>query len=232
MKKIIAVLCTVSIATLSACTTFDPYTGEEKTTNTAKGAGIGAGAAFVLSYFMNRDKSTSQRRKRMLRDAGIGAIVGGGAGYYMDTQEAKLRKQLRSTGVRVERDGDNINLIMPGNITFPSGGSNLKADFYSVLDSVALVMNEFDKTLILAAGYTDSKGSEAHNQTLSEKRASAVAAYLISRKVNSARFETVGFGERKPVADNATAQGRALNRRVELRLLPLTEEHDHSLHGG
>ena len=127
MKKLITALCIVSVTALSGCTTFDPYTGEEKTTNTAKGAGIGAGAAMVISYLANKDKSASERKKRLLRDAGIGAIVGGGAGYYMDTQEAKLRKQLRNSGVSVVRDGDNINLVMPGNITFPSNGGSLMA---------------------------------------------------------------------------------------------------------
>ena len=224
MKKIITAITLVSIAALSGCTTFDPYTGEEKTTNTAKGAGIGASAALVISYLANKDKSAAERNKRMLRDAGIGAIAGGGVGYYMDTQEAKLRKQLRSTGVSVERDGDNINLVMPGNITFPTNGSDLKTDFYNVLDSVALVLEEFEKTIIVVAGYTDSKGSDAYNQTLSEGRAKSVASYLMAKEIVAARFETVGFGEKNPVADNNTEEGRALNRRVELTLLPITEE--------
>lgn len=224
MKKIITAFTLASITAISGCTTYDAYTGEEKTTNTAKGAGIGAGAALVISYMANKDKSSAERNKRLLRDAGIGAIAGGGVGYYMDTQEAKLRKQLRSTGVSVEREGDNINLVMPGNITFPSNGHDLKADFYSVLDSVALVLEEFDKTIIVVAGYTDSKGSDAYNQTLSESRANSVASYLKGKKVVAARFETVGFGEKNPVADNAIDEGRALNRRVELTLLPITEE--------
>ncbi|MCW8936201.1 MAG: OmpA family protein [Gammaproteobacteria bacterium] len=223
MNNYLLALSLTGVIALSGCTTFDPYTGEEKTTNTGKGAGIGAGAAMVLSYLANKDKSSSERKKRLLRDAGIGAIVGGGTGYYMDTQEAKLRKQLRSTGVSVQRDGDNINLIMPGNITFPTNADALKADFYEVLDSVALILEEFDKTIIVVAGYTDSKGSDAYNQSLSEKRANSVASYLKSKKLKSARFEVVGFGEKNPIADNTTAEGRALNRRVELSLLPITE---------
>lgn len=223
MNKLIVVLSLASITALSGCTTFDAYTGEQKTTNTAKGAGIGAGAALVLSYLANKDKSSRERKKRLLRDAGIGAIAGGGAGYYMDTQEAKLRQQLRSTGVSVQRDGDNINLIMPGNITFPTSGRDLRSDFYSVLDSVTLVLEEFDKTTIMVAGYTDSLGSVAYNQKLSEDRANSVASYLKNKKVNPARFETVGFAEQNPIADNSTDQGRALNRRVELTLLPITE---------
>jgi len=224
MKKLITALSLASITALSACTTYDPYTGEEKTTNAAKGAGIGAGAALVVSYIANKDKSAAERNKRLLRDAGIGAIAGGGVGYYMDTQEAKLRKQLRGSGVSVVRDGDNINLVMPGNITFPTNQSDLKTDFYDVLDSVALVLEEFDKTIIVVAGYTDSKGSDAYNQTLSEQRATSVADYLMAKKVVAARFEVVGFGEKSPVADNATEEGRALNRRVELTLMPITEE--------
>ena len=223
MKQLFVTLSLASVIALSGCTTFDPYTGEEKTTNTVKGAGIGAGAALVVSYLANKDKSSRERNQRLLRDAGIGAIVGGGVGYYMDTQEAKLRKQLRGTGVSVQRDGDNINLIMPGNITFPTAGSTLKTDFYDVLDSVALVLEEFEKTIIAVAGYTDSIGSDAYNQQLSESRARSVATYLQNKEIKPVRFEIVGFGERNPIADNNTEEGRALNRRVELTLLPITE---------
>lgn len=223
MKLNIISLSLVSVLALNGCTTYDAYTGEEKTTNTAKGAGIGAGAALVVSYLANRDKSTVERNQRMLRDAGIGAIVGGGVGYYMDAQEAKLRKQLRSTGVSVQRDGDNINLVMPGNITFPTDQSSLKTDFYGVLDSVALVLEEYEKTIIAVAGYTDSTGSDTYNQQLSEKRAASVADYLKNKGIVAARFDVIGFGERNPIADNNTEEGRALNRRVELTLLPITE---------
>ena len=223
MKNLIVAVSIASVTVLSGCTTFDPYTGEEKTTNTAKGAGIGAGAALLVSYLANKDKNAGERNRRLLRDAGIGAIAGGGVGYYMDTQEAKLRQQLRSTGVSVQRDGDNINLIMPGNITFPSNGRDLRADFYPVLDSVALVLEEFDKTIVAVAGYTDSQGSDSYNQSLSEARASSVASYLKTKKVVPARFQIVGFGEQNPIADNTTEQGRAQNRRVELTLLPITE---------
>ena len=224
MKKGYLSLALLGALTLQGCTTFDAYTGEEKTSSTAKGAGIGAGAALVVSYLANRDESSGERKKRMLRDAGIGAIVGGGVGFYMDNQEAKLRKELRSTGVSVQRDGDNINLVMPGNITFPTNGSDLRSDFYPVLDSVALVLEEFDKTIIAVAGYTDSRGSEDYNQSLSEQRAASVAAYLKMKEIKPARFEVIGFGENNPIADNESEEGRAMNRRVELSLLPITEE--------
>ncbi len=223
MKQLVITLTMALVVTLSGCTTFDPYTGEEKTTNTAKGAGIGAGAALVVSYLANKDKSSKERNQRMLRDAGIGAVIGGGVGYYMDTQEAKLRKQLRSTGVSVVRDGDNITLVMPGNIVFPTAGSDLRAGFYDVLTSVALVLEEFDKTVVVVTGHTDSVGSDSYNQQLSERRAESVTAFLTNKKINPARFDTVGFGERNPIADNSTKEGRALNRRVEITLLPITE---------
>lgn len=223
MKKTLISISLASTIAISGCTTFDAYTGEEKTTNTVKGASIGAGTTLILSYLANKDKNSDERRKRMLRDAGIGAIVGGGVGYYMDTQEAELRKQLRSTGVSVQRDGDNINLIMPGNITFPTDGRDLKADFFPVLDSVALVVEEYNQTIVAVSGYTDSTGSEAYNQTLSEDRAGSVGNYLLGKSVNAARIETVGFGESNPIADNSTEEGRALNRRVELTLIPITE---------
>lgn len=224
MKNLITTLSLVSLITLSGCTTFDAYTGEQKTSSTAKGAGIGAGSALLLSYISNRNKSSSERKKRMLRDASIGAIVGGGVGYYMDTQEAKLRKQLRGTGVSVKRDGNNINLIMPGNITFATNRRNLKSEFYNVLGSVALVVKEYNKTTVVVSGYTDSVGSDKYNQKLSEDRARSVADFLVNKKVNPARIELIGLGEKNPVASNNTQQGRRLNRRVEITLFPITEQ--------
>ena len=224
MKKQLIALSLASLMTLSGCTTFDAYTGEEKASNTAKGAGIGAGSALILSYLANKDKSGKERDKRMLEAVGIGAIVGGGVGYYMDTQEAKLRKQLRGSGVSVQRDGNNINLIMPGNITFASNGRNLNSNFYSVLDSVALVVKEFNKTTIVVSGYTDSIGSSSYNQKLSEDRAKSVANFLMTKKVERARFEIIGFGEQNPIADNRYEKGRSLNRRVEITLFPITEQ--------
>ena len=221
MKKLLIM---IAIVSLSGCTTFDAYTGEEKTSNTAKGAGIGAGIGLVIAYLDNKDKSSKKRQKRMLEAAGIGAIAGGGIGYYMDTQEAKLRKILRETGVSVERDGDNINLIMPGNITFVTAGHDLNADFHEVLDSVIIVLQEFNKTIIVSAGHTDSRGSDEYNQGLSERRANSVAQYLLTKGVVEARIDAVGFGESDPIADNGSAEGRSLNRRVELSLLPITED--------
>jgi outer membrane protein OmpA-like peptidoglycan-associated protein len=214
----------ITCIALTACTTFDPYTGEEEVSNTAKGAGIGAGVAAVVAYLANKDEDDiSKRNRRILKAATGGAAIGGGIGFYMDTQEAKLRKQLRGSGVSIERDGNNINLIMPGNITFTSGNANIEQSFLSVLDSVVLVLKEFDKTLIVVAGHTDSTGSDALNQRLSERRAQSVSTYLKTAGVITDRIEMIGFGETQPVASNDTQSGKELNRRVEITLLPISE---------
>ena len=200
---------------LGACTT-NPYTGEEQASKAGMGAGIGAVTGGIIGAI------AGDNRNAILLGMRIGALAGGGVGYYMDKQEEKLRMQLQATGVSVTRNGDNIILNMPGNITFATDSSNISADFYSVLDSVALVINEFEKTYIDIYGYTDSTGSEAYNQTLSEKRASSVARYLESQQVVSQRIVTSGKGESNPVASNDTPEGRALNRRVEIVLIPIT----------
>jgi outer membrane protein OmpA-like peptidoglycan-associated protein len=205
----------------SACTTIDPYTREEKTSNATTGAIIGAVGGAVVGA-VSGDNSRD-RRNRALIGAGIGALAGGAVGYYMDVQEAKLRKQLEGTGVRVVRNGDNITLVMPGNVTFDVDKADIKASFYPVLDSVALVVDEYDKTIIDVVGHTDSTGSHQYNQALSERRADSVARYLISQKVDRVRIETFGMGETRPIASNATAEGRQLNRRVELTLIPVTK---------
>ena len=204
----------------SGCTTLDPYTREEQTAKATKGAIIGAVSGAVVGLISGDD--SLERRQRALAGAGIGALAGGAAGYYMDRQEAKLRAQLEGTGVSVTRMGDNITLNMPGNITFATDSADLNAGFFAVLNSVGTVVNEFDQTIIEVAGHTDSTGSDQYNQGLSERRADSVASYLQAREVIGERIITVGIGEQRPVADNGTAGGRQLNRRVELTLVPLT----------
>jgi len=204
---------------LAACTT-NPYTGERQAGKAAKGAGIGAIAGAVAGMLTGDD--SKERKKRALIGAGIGAIAGGGVGYYMDVQEAKLRQRLQGTGVSVTRIGDNITLNMPGNITFKTDSSDLNGDFFAVLDSVGLVLDEYEKTIIEVAGHTDNTGEDAYNQALSERRARTVAQYLATKGVMEQRIITVGAGETRPVANNGTAEGRQANRRVELTLAPIT----------
>ena len=205
---------TLATGLVTGCASIDPYTGEQKTSNTAKGAGIGALSGAILGAVVNHD----DRGKGALIGAASGAAIGGGIGYYMDRQEAALRQRLEGTGVRVQRIGNEIKLIMPGNITFDTGRSELKTQFYSTLDSVAIVIKEFNKTRVDVAGHTDSTGGTELNQRLSEQRAGSVANYLASQGVVSGRLNTSGYGPRYPVADNATASSRALNRRVEVNL--------------
>lgn len=217
MKRLLAMCAVLAIA---ACSTTDPYTGEKKTSNTAKGAGIGAVAGAVIGA---ASASKSDREKGALTGAAAGAAIGGGVGNYMDRQEAKLRDELQGSGVQVRREGDRLYLIMPGNITFATGRYEIRSEFYSVLDSVSKVLKEFDKTAIKVSGHTDSTGSDELNQRLSEQRAESVRQYLIRREVASGRIQAQGYGSRYPVASNSTDQGRQANRRVELELLPMQQ---------
>lgn len=197
----------------------DPYTGEEKVSKTVWGgvAGTAVGAASGAAI-----GAIAGGKKGAALGAGIGAGVGGvtgaGVGYYMDYQEAKLRAQLAGTGVSIQRQGDDLKLIMPGNITFSTGSASINGNFYPVLDSVALVLVEYEKTTIRVAGFTDSVGSESTNQELSERRADSVANYIATSGVMRGRIQSYGVGERSPLASNATNSGRSQNRRVEISI--------------
>lgn len=219
MNKLIPMVASAAIL-LAGCSTLDPYTGESKTSNATKGAIIGAVSGAVVGLVSGDD--SLERRQRALIGAGVGALAGGVIGNYMDRQELKLRQELEGTGVGVYRDGDNITLNMPGNITFATNSSDLNGQFFGVLNSVSKVMDEFDQTVVEVAGHTDSTGSNAYNQSLSERRAGSVAQYLQSQGVLNQRLITVGLGEDMPVSDNTTDGGRQLNRRVEITMVPLT----------
>jgi outer membrane protein OmpA-like peptidoglycan-associated protein len=205
---------------LAACST-DPYTGEQKVSNTAMGAGTGAILGTAAGAIIG-GTTKLKTGNAMLVGAGLGAIAGGGVGVYMDNQEAKLRQRLEGSGVSVTRNGDNIVLNMPSNITFATDQSDIKPRFYETLNSVALVLKEFNKTMVDVNGHTDSDGADDYNEELSQRRADSVAQYLISQRLNPQRFEVRGIGERQPIASNASASGKAQNRRVEIEIVPLT----------
>jgi len=206
---------------IAGCMTTDPYTGEAEVNKTTKGAAIGAGVGVAIGLLTG--DSSSERKKRALILGGAGGLAGGAVGNYMDRQEAKLRAQLQGTGVSVTRSGDNIILNMPGNVTFQTNSADINAGFYQVLNSVAIVLKEFDKTIVDVAGHADSTGPDDKNMELSQRRASSVSSYLAAQGINSQRLITTGYGETRPIASNDTADGRQQNRRVEITLVPVTQ---------
>lgn len=184
-------------------------------TNAEKGAAIGAVTGAIIG------KSTSNHKnKRAVIGAAVGAIAGAAIGDYMDQQEEAMRKELSGSGVEVVREGDNLRLIMPSNITFATNQASITTGFHDTLNTVANILNNYEKTLLSIEGHTDSSGSEKHNQTLSEKRAMSVKSYLVSQGVMGQRLSTKGFGELRPVASNESATGKAQNRRVEVQIVP------------
>ena len=217
--SVLAVMLAVSLS-MTGCSTVNPYTGEKETSKATEGSAIGGVVGAILGA---ATASKGHRTENALIAGGIGAIAGGGAGYYMDVQDAKLRQKLEGTGVRVARQGNDIHLIMPGDVTFATGSADLNSRFFEVLDSVALVLQEYKSTLVTVAGYTDSTGSAEFNQKLSERRASTVAMYLHGRGVVQERLAAIGYGEQHPVASNGDAGGRAKNRRVEITIDPITK---------
>ncbi|GAA4865329.1 OmpA family protein [Luteimonas vadosa] len=205
---------------LSSCATYTGQTTDPNDPNrTRTGALIGAGIGAVAGLLSGDD--ATERRQRALVGAGVGGLAGGAIGAYQDRQEAALRQQTAGTGIEVQRDGDVIKLNLPNGVTFDFGKSDLKPQFFPALNNVAQTLKEYDQTIVEVTGHTDSVGSDQANQVLSERRANTVANYLIGQGLLRQRFEIVGMGERYPIASNDTDSGRALNRRVEIRIVPL-----------
>ncbi len=205
---------------LAGCTT-NPFTGEQQASRSLLGAGTGAAVGGAAGALLGATTSI-KTRKAALIGAGIGAIAGGGVGAYMDNQESKLRARLEGTGVSVTRVGDSIVLNMPSNVTFDSDEADVKSRFYDTLNSVALVFQEYDQTLIDVVGHTDSSGDDNYNEDLSRRRANSVARYFVAQQIASNRFQVEGRGEGEPIASNSTSSGKARNRRVEITIQPLT----------
>lgn len=212
--KVINIACVVSFLTLTGCTSIDPYTGQTRASDTALGTGIGAISGATVGALIGGERGA-------LIGAGVGALGGGAIGYNMDKQNAELRQALVGSGVQVRKVGNSIQLIMASDVTFSTNQSTIQGDFYQTLDSVAVVFKKYNNNTITITGYTDSTGNPSYNQRLSEDRAQSVGNYLISRGVPSNRIYTNGMGQRNPVASNATAQGKALNRRVIITLRQL-----------
>lgn len=217
MKMLKLAALSASLAMLAGCTT-NPYTGEQQAGKAGIYGGVGAVSGALIGAATSSKKD---RAKGALIGAAVGGAAGGGYGYYVDTQEAKLRQTLQGTGVQVQRVGDNLTLIMPGNITFASNSADIASSFYPTLNSLVMVFKEFNKNGIDIVGHTDSTGSLQLNQDLSNRRARSVAAYLQANGVAASRISSWGAGPSQPIARNDTAAGRAQNRRVEINLRPL-----------
>ncbi|WP_136065018.1 OmpA family protein [Modicisalibacter radicis] len=211
-----------SLLALGGCSTNNSQTGDSQRSNTTTGAGIGA-AVGAVAGLLSGDSATS-RRDHAAIGAAVGAAAGGGIGYYMDRQEEQLRERLQGTGIGVERQGNDIVLNMPNQVTFGVDSSELSGEARQALNDVTAVLRQYPETRITVAGYTDSTGAEDYNQRLSERRAAAVSDYLVQGGVESQRLSRVGHGESQPVASNDTEQGRAQNRRVEITVTPIQQQ--------
>jgi outer membrane protein OmpA-like peptidoglycan-associated protein len=217
-RTLTALAVTGALVATSACTT-DPYTGQRSINKTAVGILGGAVGGYLLGDLVG---GRSDRTERVI-GAGIGAIAGGAVGAYMDKQEADLRRQTAGTGVDVIRQGDDLVLRMPSGITFPVNSYSIQPQFQSTLDGVAQTLATYNQTYIDVLGHASSDGPDDYNMTLSQQRAQSVSDYLAMRGVARARMGVRGFGETQPIADNSTEAGRAANRRVEIKVVPVTQ---------
>ena len=219
MRKAL-ILGTVAAMMVAGCTT-NPYTGERRAGRVVTSGAAGAGAGAAAGAIGGAIAGGGNVGKGAVIGAAAGALIGGGIGVYQDQQQAKLRERLLDAGVQVQRDGDNIILLMPSDITFAVNQSDINPGFYQTLNAVAEVLDEFDKTTVTVAGHADSTGPEQYNMQLSQKRALSVANYLAAQGVAPSRLNSIGFGESRPIADNATDSGRSANRRVEVTIDPI-----------
>jgi len=216
-RLIISGLAAVSLVGLSACVT-DPNTGEQKVSRTAIGGVGGAGLGYLLGDLIGG-------KTARIVGAGIGAAGGAYVGYRMDQQIKELKESTAGSGVDVTEtpDGESILVNLP-DVTFAVDSTVISPSFRAALDEVARSLEKYPNSLVDVMGHTDSSGSDAHNLDLSRRRAESVKGYLVMRGVAGSRVATIGYGEQYPKADNATAEGRALNRRVEIRITPISQE--------
>lgn len=216
--KFTAAIAGVALLGTAACTT-DPTTGKQRISNAAVGAALGAALGAGTGALVGGKRN----RTEAIVGAGIGAIAGGAIGAYMDKQERELRERTAGTGVDVVRQGDEILLNIPSGVTFATNSYAIQPQFQQTLNQVAQTLASYDQTYVDVYGHTDSTGNDGINIPLSQNRAQAVSSYLASRGVNSARIGTQGFGASQPIASNATPEGRQQNRRVEIKIVPVTD---------
>ncbi|RJY09629.1 OmpA family protein [Aurantiacibacter aquimixticola] len=217
MKKFLtaSIASVALVGTTTACVT-DPNTGEQKISRTAIGGIGGAGLGYLLGGIVGG-------KTARIVGAGIGAAAGGYVGYRMDEQIREIEEVTAGTGVDVV-EGDDSFLVRFPDVTFAVNSTTISPSMRNVLDGVAQNLVDRPQSLIDVMGHTDSTGSDQYNLDLSRRRAESVANYLTSRGVSRARIETIGYGEQYPIADNTSDSGRAQNRRVEIRITPVTQD--------
>ncbi|MFU6377006.1 OmpA family protein [Metapseudomonas otitidis] len=216
------IVAALAVATLSGCASQNPYENQGQAprqgmSKTATYGGLGALAGAVAGAAI----SHNNRGKGALIGAAVAGAAGAGYGYYVDKQEAELRRSMEGTGVQVQRQGDSINLVMPGNITFATNSADIASNFYGPLSNLASSFKQYNQNNIEIVGHTDSTGSHQYNVNLSQLRAQSVANYLVAQGVEPGRLSSRGMGPDQPVASNATEAGRSQNRRVEIKLTPI-----------
>jgi len=224
MKKYQIMLAAGLIASLSACATAPNDPNKQAKDKAAMGAMLGAVAGAVVGY-----NSDSNRERGLARGLALGAVAGGavgaGVGTYMDKQEAEFNQQLSSerqtNQVEIQRlKNENLKITMNSEVSFDNNSSAMKPAFHDTLNKVANILQRYPRTTVRIVGYTDSRGSEAYNLNLSEQRAKSVAWALQDNGVSHQRVSIEGRGEANPRANNASAAGRQLNRRVEMFIQP------------
>lgn len=218
-SKLFATAALTALVTTAACTT-DPDTGERRLSRTAIGGIGGALGGYLLGDLVGGRHDRTEK----LAGAGLGGLAGAGIGAYMDRQERELRARTAGTDVQVTRQGDNLVLNIPSGITFAYDSADVQPEFRRTLDQVAATLAQYNETFVDVYGHTDSTGSDAYNEALSQRRATSVADYLSGHGVHPARIGTRGYGETQPIASNDTDAGRAANRRVEIKLVPITQQ--------
>lgn len=211
MKKVIAIA--VAAAILSGCAA--QQNGQADSNNTAKYGALGALAGAAAGALINHDN----RGKGALIGAALGGAGGAALGYRADKQEAELRQQMQGTGVEVQRQGDEIRLVMPGAISFATGSDQVQPAFQGTLDKLAASLAQNPGSSVEVTGHTDNVGSAAANNDLSERRAISVARTLAQGGVEKERIKVFGAGASQPITSNSTEEGRAKNRRVEIKLI-------------
>lgn len=217
-RTLTGTLAVLALLGASGCVT-DPETGKQ----TISKAGIGAIAGAALGAGTGALVGGRRNRTEAIVGAGIGALAGGAIGAYMDKQERELRAKTAGTGVEVVREGDEIMLQIPSGITFATNSAAIQPQFQNTLDQVASTLASYNQTYVDVYGHTDSTGNDGINIPLSQNRAQAVSTYLAGRGVSSARIGTQGFGASQPIASNATVEGRQQNRRVEIKIVPVSD---------